>query len=149
MAENNYVDVSKLTKLRQISDFRKSQHDFLAHVKNETKLEPIIVTGHQTVIHELVLERALRYWGLDEKKVIDKFVLPQYREIISYTHNNLEVLLHIGTKYINASMICNSYALNVKHWAVLTDVVKLCEFHDVKNKKDFKQFGLGLHIFAM
>ena len=147
-----YCDISDIirkNRKRKIANFKKVQSDFIN--KCETKLSmPMFKIGDKrsTWAHDVLMERLLRWYGVDEFEVIDKFVHPNCREIGAYKYNNICILIHLASTYVNASNICNVFNHKISEWLRLDNTIKLFEIYNNTCDPHFNtvvQHGLGYY----
>jgi hypothetical protein len=115
--EEEYVNITQVirgNKSKQLLSFKEDQKEDIAKLEKELG-KPVFKAGsitgdkRSTYIHEKFLERILRWYEMDEKLIIDKFVRHDTREIGSYNYSDFNILIHLETKYINASHMCKTF----------------------------------------
>jgi hypothetical protein len=132
-----YCDLTQLqnNKNMNIEIFKMGQYDYLELMRVEVKKSLIITKSNKLKVHEKILERILRWFGVDEAKVIDKFVKPKTRNIGHYEYDQLRVLIHLQSQCINATKFCYTMGKYVTDWIKLKTVQNL--FH-IYCKKELK-----------
>ena len=128
-----FVDITEIRrgkKLHKLDNFKRDQKKFLEKTEGEIG-EPPIKPGEKrsTWVHEKILERVLRWYEVDEEKVIDQFVHPKNRTIGSYQYDTVEIMIHLETKHINASKFCNIFNTSVKRWNELESTQNLLKLY--------------------
>jgi uncharacterized coiled-coil protein SlyX len=126
----NISEIRRGNKLKVFNDFKKSQKEYLDKMEKCIG-EPSIKSGEKrsTWVHEKILERVLRWYGVDEEKVIDRFVYPDNRTIGSYQYDKVEIMVHLKTKHINASKFCTIFNTSVKRWNDLESTQNLFKLY--------------------
>ena len=139
--KDGYCDISNLRKtcsLKDLTDFKKYQKEFLHEIQKEIGDEPIKNDGHITLVHEKILERILRWYEVNETEVIDKFVQPGLRTVGQYKYNKVEILVHLESKYINGSKFCPLFGKQIWRWLDLRGTKELFKHYAEHNKIDSK-----------
>lgn len=136
---HDFCDITELRKnaVMNFSNFKKTQIEFLDDVKKETKEDTLIKRGrgNTTLIHEKILERILRWYGVDEENVIDRFVKPDTRIIGHYQYSKISVLCHLKNKYINASKFAHVLEKNISDWKRLDTTQALFKLYYLQELK--------------
>jgi hypothetical protein len=130
--ENNFCDISDLRNDSgsvNFATFKSSQEVYLDDIKEEIKEDPIKIVGKKTYVHEKILERVLRFFAVSEADVIDKFVHPSNRSVGYYEYDKLKVLIHLESKYINASKFCPLFRKKMWRWTELKATKDLIKFY--------------------
>lgn len=127
------------------ANFKTTQKKYLNGKRDETKQDPIVTEGRKTWVHESILERVLRFYGVPEFDVIDKFVNPEYREIGRYKYNKVDILVHLESKYVNGTRFCMLFNKSIWRWIELKTTKKLIKhFSEDKKIEDVKILSKGL-----
>lgn len=115
-----FCDITQLRrcspKNKCLNSFKKSQVYVIKQLEKEIETYPIKTKGWTTRVHEKTLERVLRWYGLDELKVIDGFVHPQFRTIKQYMCGGVPVLVHVESKYVNGTVFCALFEKQMYRW---------------------------------
>lgn len=130
---DNFVDITKLRRgkgMHKISNFIKTQAKYLEQIEKEIGENPIRNgEKRRTLVHEKILERILRWYDADELTVIDKFVHPNNREIGVYKYDVVQIMIHLDSKYINASQLCAIFETSIHRWCELESTQKLFKLY--------------------
>jgi hypothetical protein len=131
--KNGFIDITEIRRgkrLHNLDNLKKTQKEFLEKIEKEIG-EPPIKSGEKrsTWIHEKILERVLRWYDVDEEKVIDKFVRPDSRIIGSYKYDKVEIFVHLESKHVNASKFCNTYNMPMHEWVRLPATQRLAALY--------------------
>lgn len=147
--KDEYCNISEIRKtcgLQDFSKFQKYQKEYLENTQKEINDDPVKTEGHTTFVHEKILERVLRWYEVDEKNVIDKFVHPNARTIGQYKYNKVEMFVHLESKYINGSKFCPLFGKQMHRWVDLKGTKELFKTYSEHHKIDFSEVikkGLG------
>lgn len=126
----NITEIRRGKKLKDFKNYKRDQKEYLEKIEEEIG-EPPVKSGEKrsTWVHEKILESVLRWYEVDEEKVIDQFVHPKNRTIGSYQYDKVEIMIHLETKHINASKFCNIFNTSVKRWNELESTQNLLKLY--------------------
>jgi hypothetical protein len=145
---NEYINITELRRLyskKNLGSHKQYKKSSDICGKELFKLD----LKKSTCVHESVLESVLRFYDLDEQTVIDVFVDSKYREIKQYSCEDFNVLIHLETKYINASRISKIYSKKggINDWVRLPSSKYLMEYYCKKyGKKKCIYKGIGYDL---
>jgi hypothetical protein len=148
VADNSYIDITELRTSYPTSNFANFKKFKELEEDVGVKLTKVVTEGtvRKTYVHERILETVLRWYGLDENTVINKFVIPQLQIFKRYINNRYPILVHIKKQYASATEYCKHRSKHATEWKRCKSTDKYIKNYAKVNKinaDDVIKYGLG------